>query len=108
MADKTDISGPTSSEGVHNLQTSGDAPVSLPEGFGLAEAAFERSGEDIVLTDADGNSVKVEGYFAVDPPPALLGSSGAQISGAVAERLAGPLEANCLTSAPLGHIEGFS
>ena len=40
MADKTDISGPTSSEGVHNLQTSGDAPVSLPEGFGLAEAAF--------------------------------------------------------------------
>ena len=64
MADKTDISGPTSSEGVHNLQTSGDAPVSLPEGFGLAEAAFERSGEDIVLTDADGNSVKVEGYFA--------------------------------------------
>ena len=94
MADKTDISGPTSSEGVHNLQTSGDAPVSLPEGFDLAEAAFERSGEDIVLTDADGNSVKVEGYFAADPPPALLGTGGAKISGAVEERLAGPLEAN--------------
>lgn len=88
MADKTGTTGADSTEDAVVLQTDGGGPVSLPGGFSLTEADFERSGDDAVLTGPDGGKVIIEDYFAGGTPPALVAGSGAQISGAMASRLA--------------------
>jgi hypothetical protein len=71
-----------------------EGPVMLPDGFAVADASFERSGDDLLLTAADGTRVGVNDFFANPPPPSLATPGGVQISGAVAEHLAGPPEEN--------------
>src|SRR5262245_3345684 len=72
-----------------NLRSAPDGVV-VPGGDWLLTAAFSRSGQDLALHGADGNSAIVPGYFAADNPPPLVTDSGARLSGAVVELLAGP------------------
>ena len=67
-----------------------DGPVMLPDGFVLADASFERSGQDLVLTASDGTNVTVSDFFASDPPPSLATPEGALVSGTMAGLLAVP------------------
>ena len=66
-----------------------DSSIRLPDDFSLTDAAFERSGDDMIVTEADGTLFVAEGFYTHDTPPALITQGGAQISGAMAERLAG-------------------
>ena len=90
---------------IENIDTSGGQPVSLPAGFPLSEAGFTREGSDLVVTAPDGDSVVIEGFFSTEAPPALTTPEGAQISGPLATRLAGPLapEAEVLAGTDAGN-----
>ena len=73
------------------LESGGDGVTMLPAGFVLADAEFSSAGPDLVLTAADGSQVVVRDYFEAEPPPKLITPDGAQVSGDLATRLAGPL-----------------
>ncbi|MFQ5693523.1 MAG: hypothetical protein ACE5IM_10825, partial [Nitrospinota bacterium] len=73
------------------IEATPGAAVALPDGFAVSDAAFAREGADLVLTASDGTRVQVRDYFAQETPPALATPDGAQISGPLAERLAGPM-----------------
>jgi len=62
--------------------------VRLPEGFALADAAFVQSGSDLLVSSADGVDVLVRGFFASDPPPDLVSSSGVQVAGSLVAAVA--------------------
>jgi Ca2+-binding RTX toxin-like protein len=71
----------------------------LPDGFAVAEASFERSGEDLLLTAPDGTNVVINDFFAHSPPPSLATPDGAQVSHAMAGLLAGPSPIDRLAAA---------
>ena len=54
MSEVDGLSKITTASGVV-LEATGDGPVMLPDGFSVADASFERSGEDLILTEPDGN-----------------------------------------------------
>src|SRR5688572_7722751 len=72
----------------HVLQAAG--PVAVPGGDFLLQADFVRAGPDLLLIGADGTRILIQGYFTSEHPPDLLTEGGARISGALAEKLAGP------------------
>ncbi|NQW02062.1 MAG: FecR domain-containing protein [Rhodospirillales bacterium] len=63
------------------LDAGGADSISLPEGFSLTSAEFESSGDDLVVTGADGSQVVIEDYYAQDNPPQLTTPDGAEVSG---------------------------
>lgn len=65
-------------------------PVRVPNGNFLISAQFERVGDDLLLIGRDGGRVLVVDYFAGSSPPTLVSEYGAEISGDLAEKLAGP------------------
>ncbi len=71
------------------VEATGDTAVTLPKGFPLADAAFERDGTDMVLKAPDGDQVVVQDFFAGETPPMLTTAEGAQVPGVLASRLAG-------------------
>ncbi len=71
------------------VEATGDTAVTLPKGFPLADAAFERDGADLVLKAPDGDQVVVQDFFAGETPPMLTTAEGAQVPGVLASRLAG-------------------
>ena len=61
----------------------------LPASVALFEAEFDRSGQDLILSQ-DGSAVlTVPGYFLSAAPVDLVAANGAVLSGALATRLAG-------------------
>ena len=65
--------------------------VQIADGFRLEGADFSRSGHDLTIASADGDSVVVRDFFAADPLPQLLFEAGEKhIAGDLAARLAGP------------------
>ena len=86
--------GPLGGENTGNavlLEAVAGEPVTLPAGFSLADATFSHTGDDLVLKAPDGTQVTIRDFFAGDDPPDLTTPEGARISGALADRLAGPL-----------------
>ncbi len=69
---------------------SGEA-LTVPEGFPLVSAAFERQGSDLLLVAKDGSGVLIEDYFAHEPPAALTTVGGALLPADLVEMLAGPM-----------------
>ena len=88
----------------HTISVTDGAPVEVPFGALLLEADYARSGDDLLLTDADGTVIVIQGYFALQPPPDLLTVGGASVSGHIAEILAGPRAAG--QTAQAGASEG--
>jgi len=66
-----------------------EGQVVLPVDFNPADAVFEHVGPDLLLTAPDGAQVFVADFYMMEDPPALLGTSGARVSGELAARLAG-------------------
>ncbi|NQV84093.1 MAG: tandem-95 repeat protein [Rhodospirillales bacterium] len=88
MSETTGLSNTATTSSVI-LETNLDGPVMLPNGFAVADASFERSGEDLVLTASDGTNVIVSDFFASDPTPSLATPNGALVSGVTVDLLAG-------------------
>ncbi len=61
------------------LQATGDGPVTLPRGETAVNAQFARSGDDLILREPDGHTIKIDGYFSHNPPPDLVSSDGAKL-----------------------------
>ncbi|MCH8237760.1 MAG: FecR domain-containing protein [Proteobacteria bacterium] len=91
MATETGPSGGENTGNAVLLEAAAGEPVTLPGGFSLADAEFNHSGDDLVLKAPDGAQVTIRNFFAGDEPPDLMTPDGARISGALADRLAGPL-----------------
>ena len=94
----------------HFVVQSGEA-LTVPEGFGLLTAAFERQGSDLLLVAEDGSRVLIEDYFALAQPPALTTVGGAVLPADLVEMLAGPLAPGQYaqlepgaTAAPIGKV----
>ncbi len=68
---------------------SGEA-LTVPKGFLLLKADFEREGTDLVLIAGDGSRLIIKDYFAVAEPPALMTVGGAVLPPDLVELLAGP------------------
>ena len=56
----------------------------------LETSTYLRAGSDLILQSADGQEITVDGYFHSNPPPALMASNGAYLSGETVSLLAGP------------------
>ena len=98
----------------HTVDSAGADAVQLPGGFPIAEADFGRSGPDLVLTAPDGDQVVVRGFFDAAPPPKLTLPEGAEFSGSLAAKLAGPqapaqyAQADpAATAQPIGTVENL-
>lgn len=63
--------------------------VTVPGGL-LVSADYARNGNDLILTAPDGRTLVIQGYFAAEVPPDLVGEGGGRISGDLAGQLAGP------------------
>lgn len=68
-----------------------DGQVLLPQDDGVAQAALQRAGSDLLLTAADGGRMVVPGYFDQPQPAGLRDGGGHALSGDWVTRLAGPL-----------------
>ena len=75
---------------VLTLDAAGVTELVVPGGSFLLTAAYVREGPDLVLVGADGTTVVIRDYFALDAPPVLLTEGGARIVPELAEALAGP------------------
>jgi len=85
MADILDSGNPESL----SLNAGDGDSISLPEDFPLAEAEFQPSGDDLVITGPDGEQITVEDYFAQENPPELTTPDGAEVSGDMVVQLSG-------------------
>ncbi|HJN03980.1 MAG TPA: FecR domain-containing protein, partial [Alphaproteobacteria bacterium] len=68
----------------------GAQSLTIPHGDFLLTAEFIREGGDLVLVGADGTTVLVRDFFAVESPPVLWTEGGARILPSLAGSLAGP------------------
>ncbi len=94
MAVGTSPDGPAQGQHVPTpvVLEAGDASaLTVPGGAFLLTADYGRSGPDLVLTGDAGAQVVIRGFFATETPPNLMTEGGARITGALAEKLAGPL-----------------
>ena len=94
VTDKTSFSyGPAAENAIAEYQfvaRSGEA-LTVPEGFGLFMAAFERQGSDLLLVAEDGGQIVIKDYFAIAEAPALMTAGGAVLAPDLVAMLAGPL-----------------
>ncbi len=94
------------------LQATEGANVTVPGGAFLLTADYGRSGADLILTGADyGSVIVVRDFFALDDAPNLRTEGGAQVSAALAARLAGSRSPgqyaaadDAALSAPIGKV----
>jgi Ca2+-binding RTX toxin-like protein len=97
--------GPQTPEGkgpVLHLHAPQSGPVHVPSSALLTQGDYARVGLDLMITGADGQQLLVQDYFLTDNPPALAADDGAQISGDLAERLAGSIAPGQLAQAGAG------
>src|SRR5690606_12658151 len=66
----------------------GTASITLPEDFPVSGAHFSRVGPDLVVSAVDGQQAVVRDYFAMSPPPEVVGGDGSLLDGSLAARLA--------------------
>ena len=94
--DKTSFSlastgGDTSMENYAVLTAQGGEALTVPDGFGLLGAAFDRQGSDLLLVAEDGSRLVVRDYFADADSPALMTTGGAVLAPDLVAMLAGPM-----------------
>ncbi|TAN49244.1 MAG: hypothetical protein EPN26_11580 [Rhodospirillales bacterium] len=65
--------------------------VHVPKASLLTQGDYARLGPDLLITGPDGEQVLIQDYFLTDAPPSLVSDDGAQISGDLAEKLAGAM-----------------
>lgn len=87
-------------------------PLKIPDAHFLFTADFDRSGNDLVMSNESGQTIIVEGYFAGDSPVDLASPDGALLRASVVESLAGPLAPGQYAQtgapdgkAPIGQVE---
>ena len=104
----------TTSAGGPAIQAVDADAVQLPGGFPIADADFGRVGPNLVLTALDGEQVVVVDFFSAGQPPKLTLSEGAEFSGALAAKLAGPQApaqvaqaAPAASAQPIGTVENL-
>jgi len=93
MTAKVSNSGGEGAANAVLMSAAAGAPVVLPAGVSLAEAAFSRSGADLVVATPGHAPVVIRDFFKGETQPALVTADGAQISGDLVVRLAGPTAA---------------
>ncbi|MEM8631370.1 MAG: FecR family protein, partial [Pseudomonadota bacterium] len=81
--DETGFSGLSVSAAGSQLQ--------LPQGFDVFVAAFQREGSDLVVTEPDGDTLRVTDYFRSEVPADLVADNGAVLKGSLVVTLAGPV-----------------
>src|SRR5262245_53444531 len=72
-----------------HLDSNGDSTVTIPIQKFLFEAAFSRSGNDLLLVGETGDRIVVADYFKHHRLPTLVSPEGATLGGDVVELLAG-------------------
>ena len=89
---------------IATLSVGDEASVSLPDSVSLTTAEFEASGDDLVVTGADGTQVVIEDYYAGDTPPELTSPDGAQVSGEMVVQLTGNMETQWADASPVDAV----
>lgn len=51
-------------------------PVFLPDGQFVVDASMQRQGDDLLLTGPNGDAILIQGYYLLDPPPAIETGDG--------------------------------
>lgn len=72
------------------IQAEGHESVDLPNGDFVANADMLRDGQDLILRTANGDEVRVEGYFSAEPAPMLLAPNGAALTPDLVESFVKP------------------
>jgi|GEM_PF-972003 len=110
--DITEGTGVTDSSGASVIQISPDNTVQLPAGVTVGSDAFERDGQDLVITQNDGSTTVVEDYFASEPQATLMTETGGRLTGELVTKLAGPMNPGEYAQAggpqagePIGHVD---
>ncbi len=67
-----------------------EGSIEIPSGDFLFNAEFSRTGSDLVLTGADGQSIVVIDYFGLAAPASLKSPAGAVLTADLVETLVGP------------------
>lgn len=65
------------------LQAQGQDTLSLPDSSFISNSELVRSGFDLILNNANGESIVIEGYFAAMPPPLLTAPEGSVLTPAL-------------------------
>jgi Ca2+-binding RTX toxin-like protein len=66
--------------------------VTVPNSHLLQMGTYHQVGDDLLITGAAGETVRVEGFFAQHPLPSLCGPQGIVLDGGLVARLAGVAE----------------
>ena len=89
-----------------------EQPVTIPDAHFLFTAEFERSGQDLVMSKENGQTIIVDDYFAGTTQVDLAAPNGALLRASVVESLAGPLAPGQYAQAgtpagkaPIGQVE---
>lgn len=94
------------------LDASGEQALVVDQGTLLLTAQFVREGSDLILVGQGGVKVLIVDFFATETPPDLYTINGAQISGHLAELLAGPAasglaQLGAAVGNPIGVVESL-
>ena len=95
--------GPESGSALPPVQASGESVV-IPDAELLVTADYSRIGDDLFLKGTDGSTLLVEGYYAVEPAPALMSPSGLTLWPDQIAKLVGPMAPGQIAQA--GPVEG--
>ncbi|WP_050928180.1 Ig-like domain-containing protein [Aestuariivita boseongensis] len=68
-----------------------DGRLIVPDASLLFGADFQRAGHDLLLVNEDAPTIRIEDYFFSDPPASIFSPNGAQLTGEIISRLAGPI-----------------
>ncbi len=63
-------------DGVFYEFTSSQEIIEISEPLSVADAKILRNGHDLILENAEGVQIRIEGYFLAEPPPDLVTSNG--------------------------------
>ncbi len=110
--DNTEGTDVTDTSDASVVQISPDNTVQLPAGVTVGSDAFERDGQDLVITQNDGSTTVVEDYFASEPQATLMTETGGRLTGELVTKLAGPMNPGEYAQAggpqagePIGHVD---
>ncbi len=94
-----------------STKISGDG-VTVPDGFILSSAAFDRVGSDLLVTARNGDQLVIRDYFDGEPPRDLIAFDAVAMRGTLVEKLAGSLAEGQYAqagaadaAAPIGHVD---
>jgi hypothetical protein len=73
-----------------SLHAEDGGTLDLPHGDFVANADMLRDGQDLILRTANGDEVRVEGYFSAEPAPMLLAPNGSALTPDLVESFVKP------------------